>query len=128
VRLLLDTHLLLGFAAGSNRLSSKARELIGDLQNEVFFGVASLWEIAIKSARGREDFAVDASELRKGLIDNDFQELPILASHALYTSRLPAIHKDPFGRLLVAQALVEGLTLLTGDPIVASYSAAIVQV
>lgn len=71
------------------------------------------------------DFVLDATELRNGLLANGNQELPILASHVLFTSRLAAIHKDPFDRLLVAQALVEGLTLITSDEVVASYSAAI---
>jgi PIN domain nuclease of toxin-antitoxin system len=92
MRLLLDTHLLLWTAAGSPRLSSKARGVIENSRNEVIFSVASLWEIAIKAARGRDDFEVDAEELRGALLANGFSEAPILGRHVLYTSRLPAIH------------------------------------
>jgi PIN domain nuclease of toxin-antitoxin system len=128
MRLLLDTHLLIWIAADSARLPSKARELVSDTENDVFFSVASLWEIAIKSARGRDSFDLDAAGLRKELLENDFQETPILARHVFYTSRLPAIHRDPFDRLLVAQALQEDLTLLSSNAVVASYSAAIMLV
>ena len=102
--------------------------MIGASAHEKVFSAANLWEIAIKSGLGREDFVVDAAELRAGLLANGYRELPILGPHVVFTSRLPAIHKDPFDRLLVAQALVEGLTLLTSDPMVAAYSAAIIRV
>lgn len=128
MRLLLDTHVLLWAAGESPLLSSKAQALIADPANEILFSVASLWEIAIKDARRRADFTVDAADLRAGLVANAYVELPILGAHVLFTARLPAIHRDPFDRMLVAQALVEGLTLLTGDSVVASYSAAIVLV
>ncbi len=128
MRFLLDTHVLLWAAGGSPRLSAKARAWIADPANEILFSVASLWEVAIKTARGREDFKIDAADLRAGLLANAYVEAPIRGAHVLFTSRLPAIHWDPFDRLLVAQALEEGLTLLTTDPVVASYSAAIVRV
>jgi PIN domain nuclease of toxin-antitoxin system len=85
------------------------------------FSAASLWEIAIKSGLGRKDFRVDAGELRSGLIENEYTELAVSGTHAILTSILPPIHKDPFDRILVAQATMEGLTLLTCDPIVAKY-------
>jgi PIN domain nuclease of toxin-antitoxin system len=128
MRLLLDTHVLLWAAWRSPRLSQKADALIRNPENQKLFSVASLWEIAIKFALGRSDFALDMAALRDGLLVNAYTELPILASHAMMTARLPAIHKDPFDRLLVAQALQEELTLLTADSVVASYSAAIVRV
>jgi PIN domain nuclease of toxin-antitoxin system len=128
MQLLLDTHLLLWVSEDSPRLSRKARKLVGDTDNDVSFSVASLWEVAIKSMRGRKDFDVNAADLRLTLLENGFRETPILAQHVLYTSRLPAFHKDPFDRLLIAQALEEGLTLLTADAVVASYSAAFVRV
>jgi PIN domain nuclease of toxin-antitoxin system len=105
-----------------------ARALIASAENEKFASVASLWEIAIKSRQNRAEFDVDAEALRQNLLANGCEELPIHSSHVLFTSRLPAIHKDPFDRLLVAQALVENMTLLTTDAVVASYSAAIVRV
>ena len=128
MRLLLDTHVLLWAAEDSPRLSAAARSLILARENETIFSVASLWEIAIKSGQGREDFVVDAGDLRTNLLANSYEELAILGPHVLFTSRLPAIHKDPFDRLLVAQSLVEGLTLLTSDALVARYSASIVRV
>ena len=121
-RLLLDTHILLWAAQNSQRLTSKARELINDPQNEVFFSVASLWEIGIKFALGRDDFAISPADLHEGLASHDYVELPILTPHALLSARLPALHKDPFDRMLVAQAMVENLTLITADATVAAYS------
>jgi PIN domain nuclease of toxin-antitoxin system len=128
MRMLLDTHLLLWAAEDSPRLSVKARALISDAANEKVFSVASLWEIAVKSTLRRADFAIDGARLRAEMRSNSFTELTIRAEHALFTARLQAIHKDPFDRLLVAQALVEDLTLLTSDPVVASYSTAIMLV
>jgi PIN domain nuclease of toxin-antitoxin system len=121
VKLLLDTHLLLWTAEGSRRLSRVARTLINDPDNEVVFSVASLWEIAIKRSLGRDDFQLDPRLLRRGLLDNGYVELPITSEHALATDSLPSIHKDPFDRILIAQAIVEGITLLTVDPLVKRY-------
>jgi PIN domain nuclease of toxin-antitoxin system len=121
VKLLLDTHLLLWAAENSPRMPEAARELIVDPGNELYFSAASLWEIAIKQGLGRPDFEVDARVLRRGLIDNGYLELPILSEHAVAIEGLPAIHKDPFDRLLIVQAMVEGITLLTNDAVVARY-------
>ena len=121
MKLLLDTHLLIWTAYGSRRLSAIARTLIEDEDNELLFSAASVWEIAIKSSLGRPDCQVDPHDLRQGLLANEFRELPVLGAHALFTANLPPIHKDPFDRLLVAQAIVEGITLLTVDPLVAQY-------
>jgi PIN domain nuclease of toxin-antitoxin system len=90
-------------------------------EHELVFSAASLWEVAIKSGLGREDFKVDASVLRRGLIDNGYLELPIAGDHVVAVAALPPLHRDPFDRLLVAQAQVEGITLLTSDPLVAAY-------
>jgi PIN domain nuclease of toxin-antitoxin system len=121
MKLLLDTHLLIWAAGFPERMSAEARDLIADTGNDLFFSAASLWEIAIKSGLGREDFAVDARLLRRGLLDNGYRELPIASEHAVAIDGLPAIHKDPFDRLLVAQSMVEGIILLTADEIVARY-------
>jgi PIN domain nuclease of toxin-antitoxin system len=121
VKLLLDTHLLLWTAEGFKHVPRGARALISDPENALFFSVASLWEIAIKSGLKRPDFQVDARLLRRGLIDNGYRELPIVSEHAVAIDALPAIHKDPFDRLLIAQATIEGITLLTDDVIVAQY-------
>ncbi|HEP8967242.1 TPA: type II toxin-antitoxin system VapC family toxin [Pseudomonas aeruginosa] len=121
MKLLLDTHLLLWAAGAPDRLSSDACALISEQQNELFFSAASLWEIAIKRGLGRDDFQVDARLLRRGLLDNGYSELPIGSEHAVAIDSLPPIHKDPFDRILVAQATVEGITLLTSDSLVAQY-------
>ncbi len=121
MKLLLDTHLLLWAAGDPDRLSADARGMISEVENELFFSAASLWEIAIKSGLGRDDFQADARLLRRGLLDNGYSELPIGSEHVVAIDILPQIHKDPFDRILVAQAMVEGITLLTSDSLVAQY-------
>jgi PIN domain nuclease of toxin-antitoxin system len=125
---LLDTHLLLWAAGPSPRLSVEARRLIDDPDNELVFSVVTLWEVAIKSARGRDDFQVDARLLRRTLLNNGYEELPITGEHAVLVASLPPLHKDPFARVLVAQSMVEGITLLTSDPLVAQYPAPVRRV
>jgi PIN domain nuclease of toxin-antitoxin system len=121
MKLLLDTHLLLWAAGEHRRLPKQARTLINDPDNELLFSAASLWEVAIKRGLGREDFTVDARLLRRGLLDNGYSELPITSNHVVATESLPPIHRDPFDRILVAQATVEGVTLLTTDSLVSRY-------
>ena len=121
MKLLLDTHLLLWAAGEPKRLSKQARTLIDNPDNELLFSAASLWEVAIKRGLGREDFKVDARLLRRGLLDNGYSELPIISDHVVATESLPPIHEDPFDRVLVAKATVEGVTLLTIDSLVAQY-------
>ncbi|MBL0320079.1 MAG: type II toxin-antitoxin system VapC family toxin [Alphaproteobacteria bacterium] len=121
MKLLLDTHLLLWASGTPDRLSAEARALIESPQNELFFSAASLWEIAIKRGLGRDDFQVDTRLLRRGLLDNGYSELPIASEHAVAVESLPPLHKDPFDRILVCQAMIEGITLLTSDPLVAAY-------
>jgi PIN domain nuclease of toxin-antitoxin system len=121
LKLLLDTHLLIWAAEGIERLPPDARATLADPENDLLFSVASLWEIAIKRGLGRRDFEVDARMLRRGLIDNGYRELPILSEHAVAIEGLPPIHKDPFDRLLIAQATVDGIMLLTDDTTVAQY-------
>jgi PIN domain nuclease of toxin-antitoxin system len=121
MKLLLDTHLLLWAAGEPRRLSRRARSLIDNPGNELFFSAASLWEVVIKRGLGRPDFKVDARVLRRGLLDNGYVELPIMSDHVVAIDSLPAIHKDPFDRVLVAQASVEGITLLTNDSVMSQY-------
>jgi len=121
MKFLLDTHLLLWAAGQPARLPAGARVVLSDARNQLMFSPASLWEIAIKRGLGREDFQVDPRVLRRGLVDNDYAELAITGEHAVAVDGLPQIHKDPFDRLLVAQAMVEGITLLTTDVLVARY-------
>jgi len=122
MKLLLDTHLLLWAAGEPKRLSKPARRLIDDPDNELLFSAASLWEVAIKRRLGREDFKVDARLLRRGLLDNGYSELPIISDHVVATESLPMLHRDPFDRILVAQATVEGVTLLTIDSLISQYA------
>ena len=121
MRLLLDTHLLLWAVGPDERLSATARQLIGDPDNEVCFSTVSIWEVAIKYGRGRDDFQVDPRLLRRGLLDNLYRELPVTGEHAVAIASLPPLHRDPFDRMLVAQSMVEGIMLLTSDPLVAQY-------
>lgn len=127
MKLLLDTHILL-WAAGADPdagdadpMPPEARRMLLNASNELIFSAASVWEIAIKANLGRSDFSADSHLLRTGLLTNGYQELQISGAHAAAVSRLPPIHKDPFDRMLVAQAATEGLTLLTADTVVASY-------
>ncbi len=121
MKFLLDTHLLLWAAGDPQRLTQQARQLINNPGNELFFSAASLWEVAIKRGLNRPDFQADARLLRRGLLDNGYSELPVVSEHVVATESLPPIHKDPFDRVLVAQATVEGITLLTTDSVVSQY-------
>ncbi|KAB0267860.1 type II toxin-antitoxin system VapC family toxin [Microvirga brassicacearum] len=121
MKLLLDTHVLLWAAGMPDRLSDAARALLDDPVNELMFSAASLWEIAIKRGLGRPDFVVEPRLLRRGLRDNGYGELPVTSEHAVSIESLPPIHKDPFDRMLIAQATVEGIALVTADAIVATY-------
>jgi PIN domain nuclease of toxin-antitoxin system len=119
--LLLDTHLLLWTAGSPERLSERAHQMIADPANTLWFSAASLWEITIKRSLGRADFRVEPRLFRRGLLDNGYVELPITGQHAIATEHLPPLHKDPFDRLIVAQAETEGVLLLTSDEVVAQY-------
>jgi len=122
VKLLLDTQIVLWAAGQPERLSAAARRLLNNPRNELLFSAASLWEIAVKNTLGRGDFRVEPRLLRRGLLDNGYAELPVTSQHAVNIDGLPALHKDPFDRLLLAQALSEGITLLTGDAQLARYA------
>lgn len=128
MRLLLDTHLVLWAVAMSTRLPAKARELLEDASNEIYCSAASLWEIAIKSALRRADFDVDLRLLRAALPEMAILELPVDGRHIEQLATLPPIHKDPFDRLLIAQALAEPLVLLTSDATVARYGEGVLVV
>lgn len=121
MNLLLDTHLLLRAASEPQRLSAKARALLLDPANQLIFSSASLWEITIKSGLERSDFNVDPRRLWRMLLVNGYRELSVTSEHTVAVNDLPPLHKDPFDRILVAQARVEGLTLLTADKLVAKY-------
>jgi PIN domain nuclease of toxin-antitoxin system len=121
MRLLLDTHILLWAATEPERLSAATRSSFEDPNNELAFSAISIWEIAIKTGRDRRDFRIDAGYFRRRLLENGYMELPVTGAHAAATAGLPAIHWDPFDRMLIAQATAEGLTLVTSDQTVAKY-------
>jgi PIN domain nuclease of toxin-antitoxin system len=121
MRLLPDTHILIWGAVEPERLSRAASSLIESPDNELMFSAVSLWEIAIKTGRGRAELRVDAGILRRSLFENGYGELALTGAHAAVLASPPPIHKDPFDRMLVAQATIDGLTLVTADPTVARY-------
>ena len=121
MKLLFDTHLLLWAAGMPDRQPQAARALLEDPENEIYFSVASIWEIATKCGRDRTDFRVDPRALRQGLLTAGYRELPIAGAHVLAVETLPPIHKDPFDRVLVAQASVDEIVLVTADSLVARY-------
>jgi len=121
VKLLLDAHLLLWAAESSEQLSDRARLVIDDERNEVMYSVASIWEIAIKRDLERPGFQVEPAVLRQLLLENGYRELPLTSSHAIAVRGMPKIHRDPFDRILIAQAMVEGFVLLTADKEIAKY-------
>ena len=121
MNLLLDTHLLLWAAIEPKRLSAKARNLLLDPANQLIFSAASLWEISIKNGLDRSGFKVDSRRLWRLLLVNGYRELPVSSEHSIAVDDLPPMHKDPFDRILIAQARVEGMLLLTVDKAVAKY-------
>ena len=128
MKLLLDTHTLLWAAWMPEKLSAETRELINDTAHELFFSAASIWEVAIKSTLDRDDFKFDARILRRGLLDNGYNELPITSEHAVSIDTLPKHHKDPFDRILIAQSITEGFTFITKDKTLTQYPGAITLV
>ena len=127
MRALLDTHAFLWWITGDERLSGRISQAIADGRNEMFVSAASVWEIAIKGRLGRLSIPGDPGKFIGGQIaENCFRGLPIVAEHALRVWTLPDHHRDPFNRMLVAQAQVEGLALVSRDPQVAQYDIEVV--
>jgi len=126
MKLLIDTHILLWSAA--NKLPANAAKYIHDETNQLYFSPASIWEIVIKTGLNRADFRVDPYALYNGLLDNGYDELTITSRHTLTVSTLPDIHKDPFDRIMIAQAISEGIPLLTSDAALSNYPAPIILV
>lgn len=118
---LLDTHLLLWAAYEPERFTGDVITLLEHPEAELVFSAASIWELAIKASLGRADFTLDPNVFRRELVEHRYRELPITGAHAAAVGTLPNIHRDPFDRLLVAQARVEGIELFTADPAVADY-------
>lgn len=126
--LLLDTQLLLWRTFEAGRLSLAASELLTERAKTVHFSTVSIWEVAIKYARRKPDFVIDPVPFRHLLLANGFIELNLTPAHILATVDLPPIHKDPFDRILIAQALVEHMQLLTADTYIARYPGPILKV
>jgi len=124
MKLLLDTHFLLWAAAGT--LPKTAEKMLTDGNNTLYFSPVSIWEIVVKKSLGRNDFKVDPEVLRRSLLDNQYLELPVTSRHALVIADLPHIHKDPFDRMLLAQAKADGISLLTSDSVLHEYSGPVI--
>ncbi|MEM1019317.1 MAG: type II toxin-antitoxin system VapC family toxin [Pseudomonadota bacterium] len=118
---LFDTHLILWAAFEPDKLPQKAKAHLADTEQPPWFSVANLWEVSIKASLGREDFTVSASILRTGLLDHGWRELNITGDHIMALSLLPGLHRDPFDRILIAQAFASGSTLITHDRAVSAY-------
>ena len=127
MRVLLDTHAFLWWITDDPRLSGRAREVISDGRNELYFSAASGWEIAIKAGLGRLEISGDLQRfVAEQLSRNAIQTLPIHLSHVLHTSALPSHHGDPFDRILVSQALLEKMPLMSADPQITRYPVEVV--
>lgn len=122
MKILLDSHILLWLAWDKKEnLSPQAVELLDDPTSEIYFSLASLWEIAIKSSLGKPDFDIDVEALEQGLIQVGCRMLAIELAHILKQAQYPFIHRDPFDRLLMAQAEVENVFFMTADTMILKY-------
>lgn len=128
MNLLLDTHLLVWTATRSDRLSVTAREHINNPANALWFSAVSIWEIGIKRRLERPDFQIDPERLRDRLLHNLYGEIDLTSDHGIAVQSLPPLHRDPFDRVLIAQAVCEDLTLLTADQDIARYPGPILKV
>jgi PIN domain nuclease of toxin-antitoxin system len=122
MRVLLDTHVLLWALAEPRRLDAETRAMIESGDTEMLFSAASIWEIAIKSSLGRAGFDFDPDEIARAALETGFIELPVHWNAAALVRQLPLLHRDPFDRVLVAQAIIEPATLYTTDPQLVAYS------
>lgn len=126
MKLLLDTHILIW--AARDVLPKKARDMVVSLKNTVYFSPISVWEVVIKYNLKKVDFDIDPEKLRDRLLVNEYKNVPVTLQHAMAVNELPSIHKDPFDRMLIAQAKFEGMLLVTHDDNVAKYPGQIVRV
>lgn len=128
MRILLDTHVLLWVLGEPDRLDQETREILETGAGEVLFSAANIWEIAIKSRLGRADFAFLPGEIARAARDSGFIELPVGSKAAAYAAELPLLHRDPFDRLLVAQAITEPAIFYTADQRLPAYSELIYRI
>ena len=119
MQLLLDTHILLWWLSDDRKLAKSAREIIANPNNDVLVSSASVWEISIKTGLGRLEIELD--DLEDAIVKNGFRPLPIGLRHAVTAGRLPTVHRDPFDRMLVAQASVEELRVISHDQVFERY-------
>ena len=128
MRLLIDTHLLLWAADEADRLPTRASALMGDPANTLMFSSVNILEIVVKRNLNRSDFMVDPSQFRNDLLANGYEEIPVTSQHTLELIGLPPVHRDPFDRLLIAQAIAENASLVTSDGLIARYPGPILKV
>ena len=128
MRLLLDTHVLIWMTSAPEYLSRKGRNLLESIENEIAFSVVSIWEASIRYALGKPDMTLDPAVLLASLRERNCTEVALTSVQGLAVSQLPQIHRDPFDRILIAQAQVEAMTLVTADRIVARYPGPILKV
>jgi PIN domain nuclease of toxin-antitoxin system len=123
----MDTHAFLWFVSDDDRISSKAKSIIKNRNNEVYFSAASAWEMSIKIRLGRLTIEDDLdSFIINQLAENSFHALSVTISHSIYTSKLPEIHRDPFGRMIIAQSQVENMSLISKDKNIKKYKVPVV--
>ena len=128
MKYLLDTHLFLWASTNNAKLPTGAAAIIGDRDNQLWMSVISLWEVAIKSAQRKPDFPYEPDQLRIGLLSNGYEELKMESRHVLALKNLPRVHSDPFDRLLVSQAITEGMFFLTADQQLSEYGERVIIV
>jgi PIN domain nuclease of toxin-antitoxin system len=128
LNLLLDTHVALWAITDNPKLSKKAREMIESPKSSVWISAATVWEIAIKHSLGRGDMPVSSQEALRYFRESGYRFLPVEPEHAAAIEDLQSHHNDPFDRILVAQALVEPMRLITHDPMLACYSDTIIEI
>ncbi len=122
MRLLIDTHTFLWFVWDDSRLSAAAKGMIEDMANELLLSAASIWEMAIKVGTGKLSLGAELDIfLNDHMVKNGIQLLGISIPHVAAVSKLPPVHRDPFDRLIVAQSVVEGVPLVSADPLLESY-------
>ena len=128
MKCLVDTHVLIWSVVDSKKLSKVAKAILGDGENECFFSAASVWEIALKHSKHPEDIPIGAEDARQMFLKAGYLELVVSARHSSFVDQLPRIHLDPFDRMLVAQAQLEGMQLVTHDHVIPQYGPFVVRV
>ena len=125
---LVDTHFLVWMSMVSTRLNLTARQMLTDPENTIYFSAISILEIAIKQQLGKAGFDAEAGIVRRAMLDKGYLELTVNGLHSAFVGTMPLIHRDPFDRLLIAQANVEGITLITADDEIAKYPGPILKI